>query len=1157
MTRAILLAALLAVPVALSPDAALAQNERVRVTAAPETAPEPETRDETLKRAAALGRRAYDLSEAGYNAAALPLLEQSLTLLRSILGEEDRLTLLATDNYAYMLHQAGRAEEAEALFATTLRIRRAKLGERDPETLTGLNYHAMALIDAGRAAAAEPVLAEALRLRRAVLGANHPETLASLIAYARVLETLGRRPEAAPLLAEALEIRRELLGESHPDTLTSLNNYAFALQELGRLNEAEPLFAKALQLRRQTLGESAPDTLNSLNNYAMVLESLGRAAEAEPLLAEALRLRRAALGARSPDTLTSLNNYALVQIRLGRADVAEPLYAEALEGFRKVLGERHPQTLVALNNYAFVVSKLGRADEAEALYAEALRLHREVLGERHPQTLNSLNNYAFALQMQGRFDVAEPLYAEALRLHRAVLGERHPRTLNILSNYANVLANLGRTAEAEPLMAEALRLRRALLGPDHPDTLISLNGYAAMLDTLDRLDEAEPLYAEAMRLRTAALGAEHPDTLTSMNNYAYVLRRLGRLEEAAALHDKALRLKRKVLGDRHPDTLIGLEGYAMLLARLGRTDEALPLARELAVSTRARAAALARDGLRGSEQQGRELANRQGVERLLADVLWASFAPDRSDRSRAALPGEAFTALQLASAGRTTQAVADAAAARFAADQGLSEMVRERRALAREWPEVEAALVTAEAMGEASAPQREGLRQRLAAIDARLAEIDAVLARETPQFFAIQNQQSVTFDALRERLGPDEAVLFLVPTPDGTHSMAVTRETIRWARADLGEAAANRAVGEMRKGLEIEGGGELPEFSLVQAHALYRQLVAPVEDALAGKARVYVVADGAWSRLPLGTLVTQPPAPGADPNDPAVLRAAGWLADRYALVQLPSLQALVYVRAFGRPADETEDAGFLGFGAPALKGSAALRGARSATLAPRDAAGLAGSGRNSGGGALMDPDALRRLSALPGTRIELQRVSAALGSGADALRLDAAMTERAIRSTDLSGVRVLHLATHAFTSEEAGSLTEPGLVFTPPAQASVADDGYLAASEVVSLALTSARWVILSACNTASPSGKPGESGLSGLAQAFFYAGAESLLVSHWPVFDDIAPVITVEALKASAAGMPRAEALQAAQAKVRDDPALDAAHPAVWAPFSLVGEGR
>jgi len=132
MTRAILLGALLAVPAAVAPDAAQAQNERTRATSTTAPEAETETREATLKRAAALGRRAYDLSEAGDNAAALPLLEQSLTLLRSVLGEEDRLTLIATDNYAYMLHQARRAEEAEALFADTLRIRRAKLGERDP-----------------------------------------------------------------------------------------------------------------------------------------------------------------------------------------------------------------------------------------------------------------------------------------------------------------------------------------------------------------------------------------------------------------------------------------------------------------------------------------------------------------------------------------------------------------------------------------------------------------------------------------------------------------------------------------------------------------------------------------------------------------------------------------------------------------------------------------------------------------------------------------------------------------------------------------------------------------------------------------------------------------------------------------------------------------
>ena len=45
-----------------------------------------------------------------------------------------------------------------------------------------------------------------------------------------------------------------------------------------------------------------------------------------------------------------------------------------------------------------------------------------------------------------------------------------------------------------------------------------------------------------------------------------------------------------------------------------------------------------------------------------------------------------------------------------------------------------------------------------------------------------------------------------------------------------------------------------------------------------------------------------------------------------------------------------------------------------------------------------------------------------------------------------------------------------------------------------------ADWVVLSACNTAAADGSPGAEGLSDLAKAFFYSGARSLLVSHWPV---------------------------------------------------------
>ena len=77
-------------------------------------------------------------------------------------------------------------------------------------------------------------------------------------------------------------------------------------------------------------------------------------------------------------------------------------------------------------------------------------------------------------------------------------------------------------------------------------------------------------------------------------------------------------------------------------------------------------------------------------------------------------------------------------------------------------------------------------------------------------------------------------------------------------------------------------------------------------------------------------------------------------------------------------------------------------------------------------------------------------------------------------------------------------LAEPALVLTRPDKATEADDGLLTASEIAQLKLN-AEWVILSACNTAHAE-SAGAEGLSGLAKAFFYAGARALLVPHWPV---------------------------------------------------------
>ncbi len=160
-------------------------------------------------------------------------------------------------------------------------------------------------------------------------------------------------------------------------------------------------------------------------------------------------------------------------------------------------------------------------------------------------------------------------------------------------------------------------------------------------------------------------------------------------------------------------------------------------------------------------------------------------------------------------------------------------------------------------------------------------------------------------------------------------------------------------------------------------------------------------------------------------------------------------------------------------------------------------------------------------------------------------------TEATIK--DLNGKRalaqykILHFATHGTLAGELKGSNQPGLILTPPAQATQKDDGYLSASEIAGLKLD-ADWVILSACNTAAGGSENAEA-LSGLARAFFYAGTRALLVSHWAVNSDATVKLITKALGAVASdkmvGVGRAESLRRSMlALIRKVPPMKRTRP-------------
>jgi CHAT domain-containing protein len=323
-----------------------------------------------------------------------------------------------------------------------------------------------------------------------------------------------------------------------------------------------------------------------------------------------------------------------------------------------------------------------------------------------------------------------------------------------------------------------------------------------------------------------------------------------------------------------------------------------------------------------------------------------------------------------------------------------------------------------------------------------------------------------------------------------------------------------------------------------------------------------LVPSGPLTSLPFQVLVTAPPREG---------QQASWLIQSHALTVLPSVASLVALRRYAKPSRATRP--FIGFGDPLLVGRFGVdKRAWDRQICPsvgeRGPVRVAAEPAQRFGqlfrGGLADVAGLRRQPPLPETADELCAVARLLGADVDAnVYLGDRARETRIKalSTDgaLAKAHIVHFATHGLLAGETKWFNkehaEPALILTPPETASEEDDGLLTASEVAGLKLD-ADWVIMSACNTAGPAGDDAEA-LSGLARAFFYAGARALLVSHWYVDSNATVALITRAFSALEADkkLGRAEALRGAM-RALIDAGGRTAHPAYWAPFVVVGEG-
>jgi CHAT domain-containing protein len=608
--------------------------------------------------------------------------------------------------------------------------------------------------------------------------------------------------------------------------------------------------------------------------------------------------------------------------------------------------------------------------------------------------------------------------------------------------------------------------------------------------------------------------------------------------DAELLFKRSLAIREQALGPDHPDVALSLNNLAHLSLDLGDDERALDFIRRSVFISRSRALRT------GGQGEGR--ANEQQSKRyqFIFHVGSALSMPGPTQRS--SLVAEAFDSLQLAHATSAGAAISRMAARFAAGDDKLAIQIRQRQDASRRWQVLDETLIKAVSQPpDKRNKERETLlRRELAAIDKRIQKIDAELAKSFPQYAGLTSPRPVPLADIQSLLGPEEALLtfaiswnYKTKKNDQTHVFIITKTGQKAYTVDVSQEYLQEAVAELRAATDLSQSGsikDLPEFDTEIAHELYQKLLGPAEETLSSIKHLFVVPTGPLQSLPLGVLVTASPKGKGYKN-------TEWLAKRLAITTLPSVSSLKALRGFAQKGKARN--AFTGFGDPELEGgSGTTKGIRIASLFR---------------GAIANVDEVRELASLPGTADELKQIAKYLGADEDDIYLGAQATETLVKTLPLNQSKVLAFATHGLVSGELTGLSEPALVLTPPDKGTEEDDGLLTASEIAQLKLN-ADWVILSACNTASGD-KPGAEGLSGLAKAFFYAGARALLVSHWPVESTAATQLTTtmfDELKANPK-IGRSEALRRSMMTLAaNDNKPHYAHPAFWAPFVVVGEG-
>ncbi|APG61556.1 hypothetical protein LPB140_00375 [Sphingorhabdus lutea] len=912
--------------------------------------------------------------------------------------------------------------------------------------------------------------------------------------------TPDQDPAAYRALVEpALEEAQRIFPENHPEVAQRKVDLAMAYAAAGDLERAgkdvDPLHKILEQYRDNPKYRQAFRNALSLKSYVLNFQS-----KHDEALAININLvadyKNDPNMSKSRDYAVSLNNLAASYFEQGDLEKALDYNKQATE-MARTLDKVPSDIAIWLANRVAYLYTAGRTDDAIVAAQNGVATGEASIGGDNPVMANLYANLGSIYYRQGRPRDSFPMIRRAYELVEKSAGKPTQNSAAMRVIYAQALSEAGRYGDAISFLDNAIPIIDMAIGEKSDRALVARDTFANALAKMGQVERALLLAQSLVETRDASLPMGHRDRVNSRDLLAKIAFQAGDYDLALQAAGQAVSMRGQMLPTQHPDALLS---RAMLL----KVQAQLPGADKENITDEA--------------------------QKLLDEFIVASNIDLQSAQAKRLRPGfawlaeifynlgqadDAFIAQQWAARSSVDDILAAAAAERSMDNAAAKTLFEQRRDLLNE-----RSAILAKLEGNLRKPDP---AFDMGALDRQLEDnrvkIDALHHDMGAQQIAALQFTAQTLNAMQAKLGPQNLALIYSRIDNGWLLTAANNDAHRQILIS-NDAEIEGLITNVRAGLQSDASA----YDAAAATKLYAILFPKeMQDLTKGRTALLISANGKLGALPFSALMME------NGLQKGVSHHSNYLIDKFAIMRFSGAPRGTD-NGYGQENVQDKDLGdFWAVGGVSGKISGDNMAVRSA-------------------------ENIRTLFDLPqltNAAAELRQLADAIGPKISTLFIGQDATEANIRSAEIKQGAILAFATHGLVSGELDGLNEPALLLTPQG----GDDGLLLSSEIGKMSLP-ASWVILSACNTAAPSGMDAPQ-LSGLAQSFFQAGAQQVMASHWRVRDDMARRLSVATMRNAAKGMDSAQALQHAISQVRQGKDGEKAeqHPFLWAAFEIIGQ--